>query len=288
MSFELPDNLRVGTSSWSCQDWCGSFYPETLEPGEMIRIYSGKLRTVEIDATWYSMPSAKTVEAWKARTPDGFIFSAKVPRAISHEKYLEDCAGELRQFLSAMSRLEDKLGPLILQFPYIAKAKDPEEYKRGADFIRRLKGFSTLLPREFKWGVEIRNSKWLQPALLDILRSREIALVFIDYYTMDPLPKLIQREDLRTAPFTYIRFLGNHKEMDAAVRKAREDGIRKRDWESLLKDRSAQIRACIPALQEIVKKKISTYIYFNNHYAGYAPGSVELFTKLYNTAETDL
>jgi uncharacterized protein YecE (DUF72 family) len=88
-----------------------------------------------------------------------------------------------------MSHLEEKLGPLILQFPYVAKGKDPEEYRTGADFIRRLKGFVNLLPREFKWGIEIRNSLWVQPPLLDILQSRDISLVFIDYLYDGPAAK---------------------------------------------------------------------------------------------------
>ena len=282
MTTRFPSNLLVGTSSWSSPDWCGSFYPDRTEAGEMIRIYSGKLPTVEIDATWYRVPSPKMIETWKSRTPEGFIFSAKVPRSISHDKYLEGCESELKEFISVMSGLGEKLGPMILQFPYVAKGKDPEEYKTGADFIRRLKGFVGLLPGDFKWGIEIRNSLWLQPALLDIVRSRSISLVFIDYYTMDPLPKLACRSDVFTSSFVYIRFLGNRKEMDAAVKKAREEGRRKRAFESVLKDRTGQMRAWIPPVKGLLANGIPVYIYFNNHYAGYAPGSVELFEKLFH------
>jgi uncharacterized protein YecE (DUF72 family) len=282
MYFHFPPNLLVGTSSWSSPDWCETFYPDSTEPGEMIRIYAGKLPTVEIDTTWYHMPGRKMIETWKSKTPDGFIFSAKVPKVISHDKYLEGCEAELNQFVSVMSILEEKLGPLILQFPYVAKGKDPEEYKTGADFIRRLKGFVKLLPREFKWGIEIRNSRWVQPPLLDILRSRDISLVFIDYYTMDPLPKLASREDVFTAPFVYVRFLGNRQEMDAAVKKALEEGHRKRPWESLLKDRAGQMKLWITPIKNLLARNIPVFVYFNNHYAGYAPGSVELFEKLFN------
>jgi len=176
----LPPNLLVGTSSWSSTDWCGSFYPDRIEPGGMIRAYSGKLHTVEIDSTWYRMPSPKMVEGWRSKTPEGFIFSAKVPRVISHDKYLEGCETDLNGFVSVMSGLGEKLGPMILQFPYVAKGKDPQEYRTGADFIRRLKGFVNLLPGGFKWGIEIRNSLWVQPPLLDVLRGRGISLVFID------------------------------------------------------------------------------------------------------------
>lgn len=283
MRVNFTVNLYVGTSSWSSQDWCGSFYPESIAPSEMIGIYSRQLRTVEVDATFYMMPTRPMVDAWKSRVSEGFIFSAKVPKVITHEKYLDGCEGELNEFVAVMARLGDKLGPMILQFPYVAKGKDAAEYQTGADFLSRLRRFASLLPREFRWGIEIRNSKWVGPELLDILRSREISLVFIDYYTMDPLPKLAQRSDVFTAPFAYIRFLGNHKEMDAAVKRAVEEGKRKRDWESLILDRTEQMKQWLPSIRGLVAKQIPVYVYFNNHYAGYAPGSVELFSRIYNS-----
>jgi uncharacterized protein YecE (DUF72 family) len=283
INVRFPPGLLVGTSSWSTPDWCGSFYPESIEPGEMIRAYARQLPTVEIDATWHRMPTPGMVEAWRARTPEGFVFSSKVPKIISHDMYLVDCEKVLVQYLTIMSRLEDKLGPLVLQFPYVAKGKDPHEYETGADFLARLRSFIRLLPAEFKWGIEIRNSKWLRPELLDLLRSRGISLVFIDYYTMDPLPKLATRKNVFTGPFVYVRFLGNHREMDAAIKKARETGSRKSDWESLITDRTHQMIPWIPPIKRLVANGIPTYVYFNNHYAGYAPGSVELFSRLYNS-----
>jgi uncharacterized protein YecE (DUF72 family) len=274
--------MLVGTSSWSSQDWCGSFYPESIEPVDMIQVYSHKLPTVEIDATWYRMPNLRMIEAWKSRTPDNFVFSAKVPNVITHEKYLEDCGHELHEFVSIMSHLGNKLGPLILQFAYVPKRKDPHEYETGSGFIDRLKRFVGQLSKDFKWGIEVRNSKWINPPLLDILHSRDLSLVFIDYYTMDPLYKLAHLRGIYTAPFVYVRFLGNRKAMDAAVRQARKEGRRKRDWESLLQDRSEEMKLWIPPLRELASKSVPTYVYFNNHYAGYAPGSVELFSALYN------
>jgi uncharacterized protein YecE (DUF72 family) len=279
---EHPENLFIGTSSWSSKDWCGSFYPETISPSEMIAVYAQKLGTVEIDATWHRMPTPTMVNAWKSRTPDSFLFSAKVPRVISHDKYLEDCESELKHFLSVMSPLGEKLGPLVLQFPYVAKGKNAEEYSTGSDFIARLTSFVPLLPKEFQWAVEIRNAKWLRPELLDVLRSNEISLVFIDYYTMDSLPKIAHRPDIFTAGFVYIRFLGNHRQMDGLVKKARREGKRSSDWGALLTDKTEQMKLWIPPIKKLVENGIPTYIYFNNHYAGYAPGSVELFAKLYN------
>ena len=281
MKIAFPSNLLVGTSSWSSKDWCGTFYPESIQPEEMISAYARQLSTVEIDATWYRMPGPAVVDSWRARTPPGFVFSAKVPRIISHDKYLEGCEEEMNQFVRIMSRLGDKLGPMILQFPYVAKGKDPEEYATGADFLSRLKRFAANLPEGFRWGIEIRNSRWVRPELLDFLQNRSISLVFIDYYTMDPLPKLAGRSGIFTGDFTYIRFLGNHKQMDAAVQSARASGTRISDWGSLLIDRTQQMRHWMPSIRDLVSRQVPVYVYFNNHYAGYAPGSVELFSRLW-------
>jgi uncharacterized protein YecE (DUF72 family) len=282
----FPKHVLVGTSSWSSPDWRGSFYPESIAPGDMISTYASRLPTVEIDSTWYQIPSRPMVEAWNARTPAGFVFSAKVPRVITHEKYLEGCEEDLKQFVSVMAGLGDKLGPMVLQFPYVAKGKDPEEYATGAQFLERLKKFVRHLPDGFRWGIEIRNSRWVKPELLDLLRSRQISLVFIDYYTMDPLPRLVSREEVFTSGFVYVRFLGNHKEMDAAVAQARADGRRSSDWGSLLVDRTAQMKSWIPAMREISAGQIPMYVYFNNHFAGYAPGSIELFSRLWNDSDS--
>ena len=281
MNVRFLPNMLVGTSSWSSRDWCGSFYPESVDPGEMIRLYADQLPTVEIDSTWYRIPDSKMVKAWNSRTPKGFVFSAKVPKVITHDKYLEDCEIELKDFLSVMSGLGDKLGPLLLQFPYVAKGKDPHEYETGSGYIKRLKKFIALLPKDFKWVVEIRNSKWIRSGLLDLLSSRGISLAFIDYYTMDPLYKLAHRREVFTAPFVYVRFLGNRKMMDAAVKKAKKDGQRSRDWESLIFDRTDRMKLWVPPLKNLAKRNVPAFVYFNNHYAGYAPGSVELFGKLF-------
>ncbi len=272
--------MLVGTSSWSSRDWCGSFYPESTAPSEMIRAYSRKLSTVEIDATWYRIPDTKMVASWKSKTPEGFIFSAKVPRIITHEKYLENCGTELNTFVTVMSRLEDRLGPLLLQFPYFAKGKDPGEYETGADFLRRLKKFTALLPKDFRWVVEVRNTKWVRSPLLEMLHERSISLAFIDYYTMDPLYRLAQRSEVFTAPFVYVRFLGNRKQIETLVRKAKENDPQRSDWSSLILDRTGQMQLWIPPLKDLASKNIPTYVYFNNHYAGYAPGSVQLLSRL--------
>ena len=102
---------------------------------------------------------------------------------------------------------------------------------------------------------------------------------------MDPLPKLSGRDEVFTAPFVYVRFLGNRQEMDAAVKKAQEAGERKGAWESLIKDRTSQMKMWIPPIKTLLSRNIPVYVYFNNHYAGYAPGSVELFSGLWGRTQ---
>ena len=134
----LPPALRVGTSSFSSKDWRGVFYPERLQPRDYLGHYAGVFPTVEIDATWHALPAPSTVRGWAERTPADFVISLKVPKTITHERYLEDCAAEWTRFLRLLEPLGEKRGPLLFQFPYVAKGKDAREYESGEDFRRRL------------------------------------------------------------------------------------------------------------------------------------------------------
>jgi uncharacterized protein YecE (DUF72 family) len=106
--------IRLGTSSWTGEGWVGSFYPANTEPQDFLPIYAREFDTVEIDSTFYRIPSAKTVEQWRERTPKGFIFSAKLPQRITHEKMFLDAEDDLKAFVKVMDLLDDKLGPLLV------------------------------------------------------------------------------------------------------------------------------------------------------------------------------
>jgi uncharacterized protein YecE (DUF72 family) len=278
----LPPGLRLGTSSFSSPDWCGTFYPEELRPEGFLTHYAGKLSTVEIDATWHSMPARRTFEAWAERVPEGFVFSLKTPKSITHSRYLQDCGEEWARFLGLTEILGSKRGPILLQFPYVSRGQDPEEYRSGREFLRRLRAFLPQLPRDGRFVVEVRNRTWIGPELLDLLRRRGIALALVDYYTMPGAADLLRRIDPVTADFGYIRFLGNHRAMDHQVARARERGERSSDWGELILDRTEDVRAWIPPIQELLNRLPEVYAYFNNHYAGFAPGSIELFVRLWN------
>ena len=272
--------MRIGTSSWSSPDWRGPFYPEGAEAGSFLAHYAARFDTVECDATFYRIPSAKTVDGWRDRTPPGFLFTAKLPQEITHDKGLVDCAAPLREFLTVMERLGDKLGPILAQFAYVAKGMDPNEYATGASFRERLAPFLALWPKERPLAVEVRNATWIAPPLLDLLKERGIPLAFSAYYTMPAPEKLLAGPDPRTAELTYVRFIGDHKKMDALVAKLKSEGKRAGEWSALAVDRTAEMKRWAVALKSTAKGPVLAY--FNNHYAGFAPDSARLFRELWD------
>lgn len=275
----LPPGLEVGTSSFSSKDWIGPFYPPGIKPADFLIRYSEIFNSVEIDATWHAMPDIRTVEGWDRKTPDGFTFALKVPKVITHKKELDDCGDDWLQFLKVLEPLGDKRGPLLFQFPYCAKGRDPDEYETGDRFMRRLEAFLPLLPEEGRYVVEVRNQKWLGDRLLDLLKSRGMALCLPAYYTMPDPDRLRRMIDPVTAPFSYVRFLGHHRKMDEMVKKARQETGNRGSWDRILVDRSAETRAWIGMIRELLNRPVEVYAFFNNHYAGFGPGSAALFLQ---------
>lgn len=281
-------SLRVGTSSWSAKDWKGPFYPADAAPRDFLSHYAGRFDTVECDATFYGIPAIATVDNWRARTPDGFLLSAKLPREISHDRGLVDCEGVLGEFLRVMARLGDRLGPLVAQFPYVAKRRDPDEYATGDDFRSRLAAFLDHWPGELRLAVEVRNARWLAPPLLDLLRERRVSLVYSAYYTMPAPDRLFRGPDPSTADWSYVRFLGDHKKMDDLVTRLRREGKRAGEWDSLAVDREDEMRRWAWHLRRRAEDGGEVLAYFNNHYAGFAPASADLFLRIWEEVGLDL
>ena len=282
----LPPSLRVGTSSFSWTDWKGVCYPPKLKPADFLTYYSGVFNTVEIDSTWYAMPGKRTVESWARKVPEGFTFSLKVPKEITHDHYLVGCEDQWNRFLKVLEPLGEKRGPLLFQFPYVAKKKNPDEYATGTDFRQRLAAFIPLLPTDGQYVVEVRNAAWYDEPLLDLLRSRGIALSLVSFYTLPGPDKLLHDIDPVTAPFGYVRFIGHRYWMDKLVKEAKEERGKEHDWDELLTDRTRGTREWAEVAHELLTKQKEIFVYFNNHYAGFAPGSVNLFVNVWKEMES--
>jgi uncharacterized protein YecE (DUF72 family) len=259
----LHPRLFLGTSSWSSDDWLGRFYPDGTPAGDYLGHYATRYRSVEVDATFYSTPATTMTRKWRRILPDGFVMAAKVPQVITHEKRLDDCQEEMNGFLRAMDELEDRLGALLFQFPYFSKASGVT----FEHFVERLRAFLPTLPEGYRFAVEIRNKSWLKPALLDLLRKHGVALALIDHPWMPRVEEILGGMDPVTAEFCYIRWLGDRH------------GIEKRtkSWDRIIVDRAREMGRWVPAIRTLLERKLTVYGYFNNHYAGYAPGSIQLF-----------
>lgn len=116
------EGIRVGTLGLTGPGWERSFYPAGLEPSQRLSYYAQHFDSLEVDSTFYEVPSPSTIKGWALETPKGFLFSARIPKVITHDKVLVDCDTEFARFLETITLLEDKLGVILFQFPYFSKA----------------------------------------------------------------------------------------------------------------------------------------------------------------------
>jgi len=259
-------DLRIGTSAFSDKGWVGTFYPKGTQPGEFLSHYASRFKTVELDTTYYAIPPASTVEGWNRKTPADFVFSAKMPQVITHEKVLVDCESELREFLDVMSKLGGKLGPLVLQFGYFNRAA----FRSQKEFLARLEPFLEKLPEGFRFAVEIRNQEWVDPRLLDALRRRNVGFVLTDQSRMLRPWEYPPDLDFLTSDFTYIRLLGDRKAIEAVTQ----------TWNKVVMDREEELRLWVKLIDAIRRRLRHLFLYANNHYQGYSPATVEKVLSL--------
>jgi len=265
-----PSSVRVGTSAFTAAGWPGSFYPEGVPPREYLAYYAQKFDTVELDNTFYRTPAISTVRGWYEKTPKNFLFAAKVPQIITHEKLLVDVKDDLAEFLRAMDTLGEKLGPLLFQFPYLNRSK----FKSGEEFVARLRAFLKTLPKGYRFAVEVRNKSWLDASLADALRERGVALALVDHVWMPRPAAVFAKFDPLTADFAYIRLLGDRKGIEEKTK----------TWDRVIVDRSAGLAEWAEICRKIAKRKIQILVFANNHYAGCGFSTAESFRKLMTSA----
>jgi uncharacterized protein YecE (DUF72 family) len=166
---EAAMEMRAGTSGYSYKEWSGSFYPEKLPAREMLAFYAQRLPAVEINNTFYRLPSANVVESWGAQVPAGFRFAVKASQRITHRKRLREADDETAYLLRTVAALGEKLGVMLFQLP--------PNMKVDRD---RLAGFLGILPRDTKAAFEFRHPSWRDASIVELLRSRDCALVVAD------------------------------------------------------------------------------------------------------------
>ena len=179
--------VRVGTSGFSYPAWKGSFYPAELPSGRMLSFYAERFPAVEVNNTFYRMPSAKTLAGWRAEVTEGFRFALKAPQRITHQRRLADCAEPVAFLYRAAAELGATLGPVLFQLPPNMKKDLP-----------RLAAFLEILPPGGRSAFEFRHTTWFADDVYETLRARNAALC------------VAESEDLEvpvvaTADFGYLR-----------------------------------------------------------------------------------
>jgi uncharacterized protein YecE (DUF72 family) len=243
--------IRIGTQGWNYPAWVGPFYPPGTRPADFLSTYAKVFRIVEVDSTFYAVPDARAVRAWYERTPPDFTFALKMPKDVTHELRLTNADDLVNEFLDRARELGSKLGPILMQMgPDFA----PEE-------LAAIEHFVPTLPRDLRFALEVRQSRWIRPdvlsRLLDVLARHEIALALSDgrWIRRETMLELAQRP---TADFLYVRWMGPDRDIT--------------DYSRIQFDRSQEIFAWAEALKHAANTK-EIYGFFNNHFAGHSPAS---------------
>ena len=165
----MSDNVLVGTSGYNYPEWRGSFYPEKFSTSKMLAFYAERFPTVEINYTFYRMPTEKLLKGWSDGTPDGFTFTLKAPRRITHDSKLQRCEDTLQAFCRTARTLGPRLAVLLFQLP--------PTFKKDVEVLR---AFLELLPDGTRAAFEFRHASWFEADVFDALRQRNAALCIAD------------------------------------------------------------------------------------------------------------
>jgi len=253
--------LYIGCSGWSYEGWKGNFYPKDMESKDYLSYYSKFFKFVEVDSTYYHIPSRSSVRGWKDKTPEDFKFSLKFPKVITHEKKLEDVIKPLSILFYSLEPLIEKTLTLLIQLP---------------PFLSEKKGFSPLqymvryLDKRFRYSLEVRHSSWFNDNVYNLMKENNISLVW-------SIRDKLQTPSMITSDQVYLRFIGDRS-------------ISEKDFGKIVKDRRKEMFDYVKKIRETQNEDSSTrdvLIAFNNHFAGFGPQSVNDFLKLMGMSEID-
>lgn len=202
--------VLTGTSGWSYPAWRGRFYPPDLAPRRFLAHYAARLQCVEANATFYRMPQAKTLAAWRAEVPPGFVFALKASQRITHQKRLVDAEGEIDYFLATAAELGAALGPVLFQLPPTMKRD-----------VARLRDLVARLPRGGRFAFEFRHESWQAEDVAATLADADAALCVAD--TEEGETPLVP-----TASFGYLRL--RRQDYDDAALAGWMDRILAQPW----------------------------------------------------------
>jgi uncharacterized protein YecE (DUF72 family) len=247
--------VRIGTQGWNYAAWLGPFYPAATRQSAFLSVYARAFDTVEVDATFYSVPSASTVRGWAERVPPGFTFALKMPQEVTHVHRLRDARELADEFFDRVRLLGSKLGPILMQF---APEFTPSELPALAAFLPHV-------PRDLAVAVEFRHKGWVHDGVLALLAEHNIALALTDtrFISRRVTLSLVDRP---TADFAYVRWLGPDRDLV--------------DHSRLQVDRARDLAVWADAVRRLEARVKTVYAYMSNFFAGHAPASARMLQEL--------
>ena len=239
----MKSSLRIGTSGWNYKHWIGSFYPTKLKDSDWLSFYGSHFDTVEINNTFYRLPEEKTFKKWEEATKADFRYSVKVSRFITHIKRLKNIDDALNLFLSRVSLLKNKTGPVLYQLPPSFKIN-----------MERLESFLLLLPKNITHVIEFRNDSWFTDEVFVLLKKHHVSFCIHDMSNIDcPCTE--------TSSTIYIRFHGYEGVYEGSYS---EDALQK--WVNYIKGK--------------LKDGYDVYAYFNNDINAYAVENAKTLKRM--------
>ena len=250
----------IGTSGWSYSHWEDIFYPRDLSSNKRLEYFSRHFNTVEINYSFYHLPSEKAFLRWYSQTSDNFIFSVKLNRFITHIKRLKGVKSALNTFLERAMSLKDKLGPILVQFP--------PNFSRTRENQSRLKRFFTYVDTferkksshfKLRLALEFRHVSWFNPEGYKTLRKFKAALVLSD-------SSVFPKADILTADFVYIRMHGPSSLFSSDYSKQ-------------------SLQELAHKIMKRTQQGIDVYCYFNNDFSGFAVKDAQYLSHLLKSYE---
>jgi uncharacterized protein YecE (DUF72 family) len=257
MSTTTTHPILIGTSGWSYPEWDGAFYPPGMDPADYLSWYADRFPIVEVDSTFYRVPTRRMVQGWRNHTPPGFRFALKVPQVITHKKQLHDCEREVEDLVGAIGPLGEKLSCALLQLGYFNR----EQFPSLDAFLEVLDPFLGSWPHEaVPLALETRNPRWVGPELAGVLRRHQTALTLTLQKWMPHPSEILSRIDAVTGPLSYIRLIGNREATEKLTTTLNR----------IVLDKSEELAECARSMEELARR-VPVIAFTNNHYAGYAP-----------------
>lgn len=253
--------VQIGCQGWNYADWVTKaggatvFYPRGTKPAEMLEIYARVFETVEVDSTFYAVPSESTLKGWYDKTPAAFTFALKMPQDITHAHGLRTSGYLiLEEFCEKIITLKEKLAAVLVQLPpqFVFNEENTDTL---ADFLRRL-------PQNIHFAIEFRERGWLNSKIYEVLAKHNTALCLTDG-TWIPRALMLEAAAIKTADFAYTRFMG---ERDITA------------FDHIQRPQTATQQIWHEALNEL---DVPTLIYISNFHEGFAPASANKLKEIF-------